>query len=308
MIGCDKCGRRAVVRQNYSGASLCQEHFDQDLHRKIREVLRLTRPFSWGARIVVALGGDRASSCLLHSLKAIFEGREDLEITALLVDEGIEGYRPEALDCAWRVVDMLDVPWMMLSFRDAFGIDVDDVGPKDRCTFCRAGRDAIFNRAAVDLRARALATGETLDDESQAAFSICLKGEPDQIERLRRSPCFGIAPRIKPLSRVLAREVGLYARIHGLPGMKNRCPYARDLQAEKALSGFEARHPGTRYSLLRSMERLAEMLGPMKGCKKISEKDYENSHEKSQKKNGPDKDFQSKAFKEKGKQCKDGPR
>jgi uncharacterized protein (TIGR00269 family) len=196
---------------------------------------------------------------------------------------------------------MLDVPWMRFSFRDAFGIDVDDVDPNDRCTFCRAGRDAIFNRAAVDLRARALATDETLDNESHAVFSICLKGETDKIERLRRSPCFGIAPRIKPLSRVPAREVGLYARIHGLPGMKNRCPYAQDLQAEKALSGFEARHPGTRYSLLRSMERMAEMLGPTKGCENISEKDDGYGHAKSQKKKGPDKNLQSKAFKEKGK-------
>jgi hypothetical protein len=63
--------------------------------------------------------------------------------------------------------------------------------------------------------------------------------------------------------------------------MENRCPYARCLPVEKVLSGFEARHPGTRYSLLRSMERMAEMLGPMKGCEKTSEKGYENSHEKS---------------------------
>jgi tRNA(Ile)-lysidine synthase TilS/MesJ len=281
MIRCDKCGRRAVVRQKYSGASLCQEHFDQDLYRKIREVLRLTRPFSRGARIAVALGGDWASSCLLHSLKAIFERRKDLEITALLVDEGIEGYRPEALDYASRVADMLDIPWIRLSFRGAFGIDVDDADPKDKCTFCRVGKDALFNYAAVDLRAKALATGETLDDEARAALSICLKGETDQIGRLRRSPCFSIAPRIKPLSRVPARETGLYARIHGFSGMENRCPYARCLPVEKVLSGFEARHPGTRYSLLRSMERMAEMLGPMKGCEKTSEKGYENSHEKS---------------------------
>jgi len=283
MIKCDKCSGNAVVRQKYSGASLCQEHFDHDLHRKVREILRMTRPFSRGARVVMALGGDRASSVLLHSLKIIFERRKDLEFTALMVDEGIEDYRPEALDQARRVADMLDVPCIKLSFRNAFGISADDVDPENKCAFCRAGRDALLNRAAMDLGARALATGETLDDEAQAVFNMCLQGEIDGIGRLHSGPCVGIAPRIKPLSRVPAREVGLYARIHGLPGMKARCPYVRGHQAENALSGFEARHPGTMYSLLRSMERMAEIL-----C--------------------PDKDLQGKAFKEKGKLCKDGPR
>ena len=77
-----------------------------------------------------------------------------MEITALLVDEGA-GYRPEALDYASRVADMLDVPWIRLSFRGAFGIDVDDADPKDKCTFCRVGKDALFNYAAgVDLESQ----------------------------------------------------------------------------------------------------------------------------------------------------------
>lgn len=53
MTKCDKCQSSAIIYQKYSGMRLCQAHFDQDVHRKIRESLRQTGLFGRGVRVAL---------------------------------------------------------------------------------------------------------------------------------------------------------------------------------------------------------------------------------------------------------------
>ena len=93
MTKCDKCQRGAIIYQRYSGKHLCREHFEEDVHRKIKETLRKTGLFSHGSRIALGLDGGRKSATLAFVLKNLFIHRRDIDLLAVIIDEG-EKYRP----------------------------------------------------------------------------------------------------------------------------------------------------------------------------------------------------------------------
>jgi uncharacterized protein (TIGR00269 family) len=268
MIKCDKCSNRAIIFQKYSGMHLCRDHFDQDVNRKVRETLRQTKIFGRGAKIAMALSGDKDSSVLLYILKNLFAKRRDIEIIAILIDEGLSGYRPETLEGSKNLADRLEVPYIVRSFKDAFGVTADQIASQNRpqtpCMFCRVMRRALLNRTALDIRASVLATGQNLDDEAQTIMISYLRGDTDQLFRLQTKRLnVGLISRIKPLMRVPQRETALYAISHGLRSLDcSSCPHLGDpmrREVKLALNDFEQRHPGTKYSLLRSRERIVDL-------------------------------------------------
>ncbi len=268
MIPCSKCGRPSVIDQRYSGLNLCAEHFEEDFQRKIREVLRSYRIFNRGGRVAVALSGGKDSSVLLYTLKKIFAHRRDVEFVALLVDEGIKGYREKTLQTAVSLAERLEVSYELLSFKEAFGITTDDIAREDPeqapCTYCGVMRKYLLNRTAREMGAMALATGHNLDDEAQTILLNYLRGDVDRLFRLiPKRPKEGMVPRIKPLRKIPEREVAVYAMLHGIyPRGAGSCPNvprAMRLEVKKILNDLEARHPGTKYSILRGFDRIREI-------------------------------------------------
>jgi uncharacterized protein (TIGR00269 family) len=247
MVICDKCRARAIIYQKYSGMRLCSAHFEEDVHRKIRESIRETGIFSHSARVAVALSGGKDSSTLLYALKTLFSKRKDIEFIAIIIDEGIEGYSPKTLDGAISLAKQLEVPYVIKSQNEAM-------------------RENLLNKTARELKADALATGHNLDDEALAVLLKYLKGDIDglfQLKHGRLSP--GTVPKIKPLRRIPEKEAALYAVEHGIYPVDSEigpCSNAKDdmsLEVRTMLNDFETRHPGTKYSLLRSLDRLLDM-------------------------------------------------
>lgn len=268
MTRCDKCSARAIIFQRYSGMHLCRSHFDEDVHRKVREALRETRTFGKGVKMAVALDGCEGSSSLLYILKNIFSRRRDIEMTALLVDEGISGYRTKTLVNARSLAERLDVPHITRSYKEVFRVTTDEIASKScshsPCTFCETMRWALLNRSSLELEVDVLSSGHTLDREAQIIMQSYLQGNVDRIFNLRlQCGHAGVVPIIKPLRRVPKREVALYSRTHGLsPFNCCSCPYLGDplrQEVKKNLDDFEGKHPGTNYSLLRSLERIVQL-------------------------------------------------
>ena len=273
MFRCDKCNKRAIISQRYSGMHLCRDHFHQDVHRKVRETLRQTKIFAKGAKVAVAMGGDKNSAVLLYILKDLFSGRRDIEFTAILIDQGLSGYSYNRLRCAKDLVDRLVVPYSVRSFKNAYGITADQMASQlafrnhglSICMFCRGMRDAILNRTALEMGADVLATGHSLDDEAQMIFQCYLRGDIAQLFKIKADQSReGLIARIEPLMRIPEREISLYSRTQGLCSLQiHNCPYSGGVMKRvttKALSDFEHIHPGTKYSLLRSMERVIDLL------------------------------------------------
>lgn len=268
MTKCDKCSSRAIIFQRYSGMRLCQSHFYDDVRRKMRQSIRETGIFGHGAKVAVALSGDRKSSAMLHLLRDIFARRRDLEFVAILIDEGISGYRPGGLDSSRALAERLEVPHMTYSFQDAFGTTTDEIalGKKSPCESCRAMRNSLLNQISSEIGADALALGCSLDDLAHEIFKFYIRGDIDGLSSIQNpNPCNqqGNVEVIMPLRRVPEREALLYAVSHTLlPRGCGACPHSKDavsIEVRRSLSEFESRHPGTKYSLLKSFERITEL-------------------------------------------------
>ena len=113
MTKCDKCNCSAIIYQRYSGMHLCREHFEEDVHRKIREELRKTGLFGPDSRIAVGLDGGRKSATLAFVLKNLFIARKDIDLLAVIIDEGKKTC-PTA-DQAAHVAEQLEIAYTVKS-------------------------------------------------------------------------------------------------------------------------------------------------------------------------------------------------
>jgi len=69
--------------------------------------------------------------------------------------------------------------------------------------------------------------------------------------------------RVRPLCLIPERETAFYAFLHGFSGPKTPCPYARKALRNELrvfLNRLELRHPGTKFALFRTFERLLPVL------------------------------------------------
>jgi tRNA(Ile)-lysidine synthase TilS/MesJ len=265
MIKCHKCSKKAVIHQKYSGMFLCRDHFQADVHRKVRESIRKTLLFGRGARVAVALGGDKKSATLLYILKDLFSRRRDIELLAVIIDEGIDERRARPA-YAIAIAERLEAPFVVDSLRaPAGGAGHEPIWQENvpvTCEVCAARKKSLLYRMAQEMGADALATGQCLDDEAQAVLLSYLRGDIAGLLQLQPSQGGQAIPLITPLQRIPEREVGLYASIHGLR-LTDSGTCARNsadrLAAKRLLNAFDSRHPGTKYSLLRSLERVIEL-------------------------------------------------
>lgn len=259
---CDKCSSQAVVYQKYSGMHLCTAHFQDDVHRKIRGTLRESGIFARGAKLAVAMNGSAESAVLIYVLKNLFSNRKDFELVAIMIDEGIAGFRHQALDCAIQLANELHIPFIVKHFKDAFGVTIDELHEtRSTCHICKSMRKDLLNNTAEMVGANALAIGSNLDSEAAEIMAGYLS---EDIEGLPDTPSCNRKEEfqlIKPLRRIPAKEVELYAKCFGIRFASVPCPYASGLlmDIKKELEGFEERHPGTNYALLRSLERMVEL-------------------------------------------------
>lgn len=134
MTKCDHCKRDAATFIRYSGAHLCAKHFcdffEKRVKREVRKQMdagRTARRAKKNLKIAVALSGGKDSTVALVMLQKIFQDSRDITLYAILVDEGISGYRPCSIDIARKNCKKLGVPLHIVKFRDYFGFDMDEI-------------------------------------------------------------------------------------------------------------------------------------------------------------------------------------
>ena len=115
---CTKCRAQSVYFQPYSGLHLCAHHLLLDVEQKVRKSVRKAGILKGGGVIAVALSGGKDSSTMLYLLHNLIDERKDVELVAISVDEGIAGYRENAIKHAKNLTTQLGVEHIVVSFKE----------------------------------------------------------------------------------------------------------------------------------------------------------------------------------------------
>jgi len=261
------CGKKGIYFRRYSGQVLCRHCFKKYIEKKFLETIRKKYPLKRGERIGCAISGGKDSLAMLYLLAKLRE-KLRLDVQAILIDEGIMGYREKGIEKAKKFCKENEVPLHIYSFKKAFGIELDEIVKASReikpCSFCGVFRRKLLNRASNELELRRLAIGHNLDDEVQAILMNYIRGE---FERLARSEVekTELVPRVKPLSEIPEKEVMIYALLKNIDFSPEECPYA-ELAFRRKIRDFvnelEEAHAGIKFSIARGYRKLVPFFKP----------------------------------------------
>jgi uncharacterized protein (TIGR00269 family) len=280
---CDKCGSEAVMHAAYSGLHLCSKHFRRSVETRVRRRIRddallsdtatADDPETW----LIGLSGGKDSVVLTQLLEETFSEDPRVELVALTIHEGIEGYRDASLDACLELTDGLDIGHEVVSYAEEYDVEMDSVAEDDPegmapCAYCGVFRRDALSRYAEEYGADKLLTGHNLDDEAQTAMMNVLSGDVRQVAKHFDASLGGFdereiddapfVPRAKPLRDVPEKEVALYAHLADLPVHMAECPHSDEAyrgEIQEMLYGLEEGHPGTRHSIMSGYEELARL-------------------------------------------------
>lgn len=268
-MGCKRCNNEPVFRL-VSGVGLCKSCFTRYFEGKVRKTIRQHKLVGKNERIAVAVSGGKDSTVALEMLKMLSLNSRNIELFAILIDEGIRGYRPKTIKNARAYCKKNNIPLYIYSYKEEFGLTLDQMVRKLKlkpCSICGALRRHLLNKYARKLKATKLATGHNCDDEAQSILMNMLKGSNAASARL--GPVTGVVkdskfvPRIKPLYNMLEKEVTAYAYLKGLLDNFLECKYASLAyrnQVRDTLNSFEEKHPGTKNAVISSFIEILPLL------------------------------------------------
>jgi uncharacterized protein (TIGR00269 family) len=279
---CDKCGADAIHHAAYSGAHLCGEHLRRSVEKRVKRRVREDGLLDPDAtpddpdRWVIGLSGGKDSVALTRILDDVFGKDPRVEMLALTIHEGIEGYRDASVDACVELADELSLRHELVSYEEEFDVRMDDVvedDPEDMaaCAYCGVFRRDLLENYAAEFDADKLLTGHNLDDEAQTAMMNFLEGDVRQVAKHfdaslgpfdEREATDAFVPRAKPLRDVPEKEIALYCHVRDLPTHMAECPHAEEAyrgEIQSTIHELEENHPGARHSIMAGYEELSAL-------------------------------------------------
>ena len=271
---CNCCQQRtAYYRRKNEGVSLCKACFRDSVERRVRRTISHWKMFSPKDKIAVAVSGGKDSLTMLMILKKLSLRFPQTKLIAVTVDEGIAGYREEAVDLASEYCRKLGVDHEIVTFEGLYGSGLDDFlkARQERmtaCSYCGVFRRKAINVAARRVGATKIATAHNLDDVVQTYLLNLFQGDVERFTRFSpvlRDPRGGFLPRVKPFCEVPEKEVALYGFTEGLEFQTASCPYMGEAlrnELRTIMNRLELAHPGVLFSSYRAMTRLQGLAEP----------------------------------------------
>ncbi len=270
---------------------MCKRCFTESIENKVRATIVKYKMLSYGDKVAVAVSGGKDSITLLEILAKMERHYPRATLTAVTVDEGIAGYRDEALDLTSSTCKRLGIQHHIVSFKKLYGSTLDEIvartkeigSPLTPCAFCGVLRRKAMNLAALEAKADKIATGHTLDDEVQTSMMNIFHG--DIAKLAAEKPVTDLVhPRlvqkVKPLCEIPERESALYAYVKGFKFQSCPCPYAGEAMRNDIrvlLNRMEERHAGTKFTIFKSIDKLrtgvmrSEEKGSFRKCSQCGE-------------------------------------
>ena len=254
---------------------LCRKCFVDSIEEKTRATISRYQMFKFDDTIAVAVSGGKDSVSLLHVLARIERRYPKAQLVAVTVDEGIKGYRDEALKIAAENCKKLEVEHRVVSFKELYGYTFDQIAQRlmkknengaTHCAYCGVLRRKALNIVARRLKADKVATAHTLDDETQTVLLNIFHG--DVLRIAKEKPVTDqvhpkLVQKIKPFCELPERETALYAYVKKIEFQNRPCPYASEAlrnDARYMLDRMEEKHPGIKFTIFKSIERIRPAL------------------------------------------------
>jgi uncharacterized protein (TIGR00269 family) len=265
-------------------AVLDKDKFNERIFSRIEKLIIEYDLIIDGDNIAIALSGGKDSVLTLHALSN-FQNSTDIsfKLTAISVDEGIDGYREHGIDSAVANAEKLDIPLIEKSFKEEVDFTLDEVYNqfKSACIPCGVFRRNILNKTAYKIGADKIATGHNLDDEIQSFLMSFSRGDTQKFSKF--GPMLDmihpkLVPRIKPLWNTSEKDAGTWAVLNNIDIHLDECPYSNlSLRAKTKdfLNRTESKYPGTKQNIMNSFKKTILAIKNPKAylneCKKCGE-------------------------------------
>lgn len=275
---CDKCDGIAVFTRKYSGQSLCSKCFTNSIARKTAKTISKYKMINNNDLVAVAVSGGKDSLVLLHILNQMSKSH-NFKIKVITIDEGIPGYRDEALDIVKDYCDTLGVEYNIFSYKDLFETTLEEalkIRENDQkrmslslssCSICGTLRRRAIDYAADVIGANVIATAHNLDDNLQTYLINMLSGDTTKIGWMVPDPKKGDndnnIKKIKPFSEIYESEIVFYAFTNDIPFQIEPCPHMSEgirTEIREFLNSLEKQHAGIKNNLSNSVAKISGIM------------------------------------------------
>ncbi|ABK76705.1 ATPase of the PP-loop superfamily [Cenarchaeum symbiosum A] len=223
-----------------------------------------------GDRVAVGVSGGKDSLVLLHILEQMSQ-KWGFELEAVTIDEGIPGYRDEALSIVEEYCGSLGVAHRVYAYKDLFDMTLDEAlnmrgeNSQTSCSICGTLRRRAMDHAIHDTGADVLATAHNLDDTLQTFLINMISGDTDRIAWMDPDTSSNELRKIKPFCEIYESEIVFYAFANKIPFQAESCPHMDEgirTELRIFLNSLEESHSGAKNSLYRSVMKVTEALRP----------------------------------------------
>ena len=119
IVKCDKCENITVYSRKYSGENLCSQCFSNSILRKAAKTISKYKMIKNNELVCVAVSGGKDSLVLLDILNKMSK-THNFRIFVVTIDEGIPGYRDEALKIVENFCARLEIEHEVFSYKKLF--------------------------------------------------------------------------------------------------------------------------------------------------------------------------------------------
>ena len=265
---CNKCQNTAVYTRKYSGESLCSICFSNSILRKAAKTISKYKMIKNNDLVCVGVSGGKDSLVLLDTLKKMSQSH-NFKIIAVTIDEGIPGYRDEALDIVKEFCTKLDVEFKTYSYKDLFeltlseSLELRESEKTSSCSICGTFRRRALDHAAKEIGANVIATGHNLDDTLQTFLINTLSGDTSKIGWMNPENEGKELRKIKPLSEIYESEIVFYAFTNNLPFQSEPCPHMNEgirTEIREFLNSLEDHRSGIKNNMYHSILKISNVM------------------------------------------------
>ncbi len=280
-MDCDRCDRQAAYTRKYSGERLCSQCFSNSIVKKTSKTISKYNMIQNNELVAVAVSGGKDSLVLLKIIHEM-SLTHNFKIKAITIDEGIPGYRNEALEIVQNFCNKLNVQHKVYSYKDLFELTLDEAlnlrenEKTSSCSICGTLRRRAIDFAAKDVGADVIATGHNLDDTLQTFVINMLSGDTNKIGWMDPDTSQNILRKIKPFCEIYESEIVFYAFTNDIPFQSEPCPHMNEgirTEIREFLNSLENQHSGIKNNLYKSILKVSNILKDSNyKIKKICEK------------------------------------